>query len=197
MAEFTVRVHGKMRESSAVAFAATTKICSHRLHATFLDAQPQTRRSYRSCSSARSLQVSVKASPCATRRSSRLSATRRASPVTVCCSLGRVDRLDREQIRRLITALSRSLETGALPEGGRVGQVRDFGLIYLADSLWDRLGLRSFFTKQLRRRRFDAPVERALFALVAHRLVAPSSKLACADWIASDAWLPSPERIRV
>jgi hypothetical protein len=115
----------------------------------------------------------------------------------VLLSLGRVDRIDRDQMRRLITALSRYLETGAVPEGGRVGQVRDFGLVYLADALWDRFGLRAFFTKQLRRRRFDAPVERALFALVAHRLVDPGSKLACADWIASDAWLPSPQPIQL
>ncbi len=115
----------------------------------------------------------------------------------VLLSLGRVDRIDREQVRRLITALSRYLETGAIPEGGRVGQVRDFGLVYLADSLWDRFGLRAFFTKQLRRRRFDAPVERALFALVAHRLVDPGSKFACADWIATDAWLPSAQPIQL
>jgi hypothetical protein len=115
----------------------------------------------------------------------------------VLLSLGRVDRIDREQVRRLVTALARYLETGAVPDGGRVGQVRDFGLIYLADALWDRLGLRAFFTKQLRRRRFDAPVERALFALVAHRLVDPGSKLACADWIASDAWLPSAQPIQL
>ena len=115
----------------------------------------------------------------------------------VLLSLGRVDRLDRDQIRRLVVALSRYLETGAVPEGGRVGQVRDYGVVYLADALWNSLGLRAFFTKQLRARRYDAPVERALFALVAHRLVDPASKLACADWIDHDAWLPTPEPIQL
>lgn len=109
----------------------------------------------------------------------------------VLLSLGRVDRLDREQVRRLVVALSRYLDSGTVPEGGRIGQVRDFGVGYLADALWRRLDLPAFFAKQLRSRKHDAPVERALFALVAHRMVDPSSKLACWEWIESDAWLPS------
>src|SRR5215470_13688779 len=74
----------------------------------------------------------------------------------VLLSLGRVDRLDTERVRRLVVALSRYLDTGALPEGGRVGQVRDFGVVYLADALWDRVGLRNFLLRLLRRRRSDA-----------------------------------------
>jgi hypothetical protein len=115
----------------------------------------------------------------------------------VLLSLGRVDRIDRDQIRRLVTALSRYLETGTMPEGGRIGQVRDFGVVYLADALWRRLGLPGFFTKELRRRKYDAPVERALFALVAHRMVDPASKLACWDWIETEAWLPSEQPIQL
>ena len=108
----------------------------------------------------------------------------------VLLPLGRVDRLDPEQIRRLVVALSRYLESGTVPEGGRLGEVRDYGLLYLADALWRRLDLPAFFSRQLRSRKHDAPVERALFALVAHRLVDPSSKLACWDWIEHDAFLP-------
>ena len=108
----------------------------------------------------------------------------------VLMSLGRVDEIDREQIHRLIVSLSRYLETGTVPDGGRIGQVRDFGVVYLCDLLWRRLGLPAFFTKELRKRRYDAPVERALFALGAHRMGDPASKLACWDWIESDAWLP-------
>ncbi len=108
----------------------------------------------------------------------------------VLLSLGRVDRLDRDQVHRLVVALSRYLETGTVPEGGRIGAVRDFGLGYLADALWRRLGLPAFFAKELRRRKYEAPVERALFALVVHRLVDPASKLAAWEWLEQDAWLP-------
>jgi len=115
----------------------------------------------------------------------------------VLLSLGRVDRLDTERVRRLVVALSRYLDTGALPEGGRVGQVRDFGVVYLADALWDRVGLRNFLLRLLRRRRYDAPIERALFAVVAHRMVDPASKLACSEWLDSDAWFPAAERVQL
>jgi hypothetical protein len=115
----------------------------------------------------------------------------------VLLSLGRVDRLDTEQIRRLVLALSRYLDSGTMPEGGRVGEVRDFGVGYLADALWQRLGLPGFFAKQLRSRKYEAPVERALFALVAQRLADPASKLACADWLAHDVWLPGTREVRL
>ena len=109
----------------------------------------------------------------------------------VLLSLGRVDRLDRDQVRRLVVALSRYLETGTVPEGGRIGDVRDFGVGYVAEALWRRMELPSFFAKQLRRRKYEAPVERALFALVVHRMLDPASKLACSDWLEHDAHLPS------
>ncbi len=113
----------------------------------------------------------------------------------VLLSLGRVDQLDREQIGRLVTALSRYLETGEVPPGGRVGQVRDYGVGYVADALWRRLDLPKFFSKQLRSRKYEAPVERAIFAMVAHRMVDPSSKRACWDWLQNDAWLPQSRGI--
>lgn len=113
----------------------------------------------------------------------------------VLLSLGRVDQLDRQQIQRLVVALSRYLETGEVPPGGRVGQVRDYGIGYVADALWRRLDLPKFFSKQLRSRKYEAPVERAIFAMVVHRMVDPSSKRACSDWLEHDAWLPKSRSI--
>jgi transposase len=113
----------------------------------------------------------------------------------VLLSLGRVDQIDRDQVRRLVIALSRYLETGEIPEGGHVGEVRDYGVVYLAEALWQRLELTKFFTKQLRSRKYEAPVERALFAMVTHRMVDPSSKLACSEWLAQDAWLTQSRTI--
>jgi Transposase DDE domain len=115
----------------------------------------------------------------------------------VLLSLGRVDRIDREQVRRLVIALSRYLETGTVPEGGRIGQVREFGIGYLADALWSQLGLGAFFRKQLRARKYEIPIERALFAMVAHRLADPGSKRACAAWLEQDAWLPGTREVKL
>lgn len=109
----------------------------------------------------------------------------------VLLPLGRVDRIDKKQIQRLITSLSRYLEQGEVPKGGRLGEVREYGLPYLADALWTRLVLPQFFSAQLRKHKYKADVERALFAMVAHRLCNPSSKRACAEWLALDAWIPS------
>jgi hypothetical protein len=113
----------------------------------------------------------------------------------VLLSLGRVDQLDRAQIQRLVTALSRYLETGQVPPGGRIGQVRDYGIGYVADALWRRLELPKFFAKHLRSRKYEAPVERAIFAMVVHRMVDPSSKRACSDWLEHDAWWPQSRSV--
>lgn len=113
----------------------------------------------------------------------------------VLLPLGRVDRLDKERIARLVVALSRYLETGQVPEGGRIGEVREYGVIYVAEELWKSLVMPWLFAKELKKRKYKAPVERALFALVAHRMADPASKLACAEWLATDALLPGGTRI--
>jgi hypothetical protein len=78
-----------------------------------------------------------------------------------------------------------------VPSGGRLGEVREFGVPYLADQLSSRLVLREVFAKQVRRRQFEVAVERALFAMVAHRMCDPGSKRACAEWLELDAWIPA------
>lgn len=113
----------------------------------------------------------------------------------VLMSLGRVDAIDRDKIRHLVTALSRYLDTGYVPEGGRIGQVLDFGVGYVADALWRRLELPKFFAKQLRSRKYEVPVERAIFAMVVHRMADPGSKRACSQWFEQDVWLPQSRGI--
>lgn len=115
----------------------------------------------------------------------------------VLLSLGRVDKLDKDQIQRLVVALSRYLETGTMPEGGRIGEVREFGVPYVADALWNRLVMPWFFTKELKKRKYKAPIERALFALVAHRMADPGSKLACVEWLERDAYLPGSTKVEL
>lgn len=113
-------------------------------------------------------------------------------------SFGRTDQLDLEQIRRLVDQLSRYLDPAAAApataSGLEVTCTWTFGGTHLLDSLWRELALDQFFSHALEARSFARPVERALFALVAHRALAPASKLACSRWAGASAWIPGLER---
>lgn len=110
-------------------------------------------------------------------------------------SFGRTDQLDIEQIRRLVEQLSRYLDPAAPPaaSGLEVTRTWTFGGTHLLDSLWRELRLDEFFSHALEARSFAQPVERAIFALVAHRALAPASKLACSRWAGASAWIPGLE----
>ena len=104
-------------------------------------------------------------------------------------SFGREDELDRDAVRRLVAALSRLLDPAEALAAAAAGELtvtssRPVGGTYALDQLWRRL----------RPGRGDPPparpaagwspeTERVLFALVANRALAASSKLAAADWI--------------
>jgi hypothetical protein len=111
-------------------------------------------------------------------------------------SFGRTDQLDLEQIRRLVEQLSRYLDPAApqAVSGLEMTHTWAIGGTHLLDSLWRELGLDQFFFHALESRAFAQPVERAIFALVAHRALAPASKLACSRWAGASAWIPGLER---
>ncbi|MEV0928898.1 IS1634 family transposase [Streptomyces spongiicola] len=113
----------------------------------------------------------------------------------VLFTFGREDELDRDAIRRLVASLSRLLEPGqaleanAAPGLDFTGSV-PFGGAYVLDHLWhqlkiDKIAGRVGQPKRGRPREMSA-TERVLFALVANRALAPSSKLAAAEWITHD-----------
>jgi hypothetical protein len=111
-------------------------------------------------------------------------------------SFGRTDQLDLAQIRRLVDQLGRYLDPDASPavSGLDVTRTWAIGGTHLLDSLWRELRLDQFFSHALEGRAFAQPVERAIFALVAHRALAPASKLACSRWAGASAWIPGLER---
>lgn len=111
-------------------------------------------------------------------------------------SFGRKDKLDLGQVRRLVDQLVGYLKPEDQPEllsGVEVTHSWDYGGPYLLDALWRELKLDRFFLEALNKRAFEQPVERALFALVAQRALAPASKLACTRWAGSRAWIPGLE----
>ncbi|MHB1008285.1 MAG: IS1634 family transposase [Propionibacteriaceae bacterium] len=122
--------------------------------------------------------------------------TTKSSKMKVVYNFGRVDQVDRAGIERLIGSLSRVLGSGAslLPEAGTPGleftQSRPLGGAYVLDGLWNRLGLAKSLRGLLNTTRRDPITERVLFALVANRALAPSSKLAATSWVHHDVHLP-------
>jgi Transposase DDE domain len=124
----------------------------------------------------------------------------------VLYSFGRADQLDRAAIERLITALTRVVgvePASSGPDRARVVGVpglefvesRPLGGAWLLDGLWQRLGIDTLLRRLAAGTRRDPMVERVLFALVANRALAPSSKLAATSWVAHDVHLPGLEQV--
>ena len=117
----------------------------------------------------------------------------RSSRMRVVHSFGREDQLDRAAVERLAGSLGRLLgqgqhTAGAAPELAYAGSAA-FGGTYLLDQLWQRLGIGRVMTAMLGGTRRDPATERVLFALVANRALAPSSKLAAAHWAGRTAYI--------
>ncbi|MEV0570878.1 IS1634 family transposase [Dactylosporangium sp. NPDC050588] len=113
------------------------------------------------------------------------------SRTKVLYSFGRADDLDRAGIGRLVDALSRLLDPAAPTPAGASGgleltEARPHGGVHVLDALWRRLGIDTAMQARLTGRRLGDRVERILFALVANRALAPSSKLAATAWITHD-----------
>ena len=115
----------------------------------------------------------------------------RTSRTKILYSFGRTDQVDTAAIERLIVSLSRLLDpTAALraTSGSDLSFIcsRPLGGTDVLDGLWRRLGIDTVMNRLLAKRRVTSPFERVLFGLVANRALAPSSKLAAADWITHD-----------
>jgi len=120
----------------------------------------------------------------------------------VIYSFGRKDQLDIEAIKRLVNSLCRFLDPeDALTLRAKTGEheplpfvrSRPAGGAYLLKALWDRLHIGACLKAALKDREFTAPVEQALFAMVANRALSPSSKLAIEQWAAEEVFLGGDE----
>ena len=114
----------------------------------------------------------------------------RRSKVQVVYNFGREDHANREALQRLVASVTRFLDPGAAlaaaADGLEFTGSRPLGGTWALDALWSRLGIGPAMRKLLKGRRLDESAERVLFALVANRALAPSSKLAAARWISQD-----------
>src|SRR5271166_5371693 len=77
-------------------------------------------------------------------------------------------------------------EDAASREALQFAESRPLGGTWVLDALWGRLGIGPAMRRLLKGRRLDASAERVLFALVANRALAPSSKLDASRWVNED-----------
>jgi Transposase DDE domain len=112
------------------------------------------------------------------------------SRVQVVYNFGREEPGTREALERLVASVARHLEPGKAraiaAEGLEFAESRPLGGTWVLDALWERLGIGPAARELLKGRRLDPGAERALFALVANRALAPSSKLAASRWAGED-----------
>ena len=125
------------------------------------------------------------------------------SRAEVVYSFGRRDQLDVAALKRLVNSLSRFItpedmqDLEAQSAGLKFISSRPAGGALLLKGLWERIGIDRCLANALEGREFKAPISDAIFAMVANRALAPSSKLAVEEWVAKDVHLDIEAPIQV
>jgi hypothetical protein len=114
-------------------------------------------------------------------------------------------RSDDEQVTERLRRLARSILRRCSPEeivahesSWRLVDAWPFGDVHVLEQLWQRLGIREVSAEVLGKRKFGFALERALFAMVANRACAPSSKLYCYEqWLGEDVRIEGTETLKL
>lgn len=130
-------------------------------------------------------------------------ANTRKPQARVLWSFGREEEVDTEALRRLVLSINRFLgpgdvlkhqaETSNTPLNFK--ESRPMGDAWVLNELWRQFGIDRAIGKALKNRDFRTPVERAIFAMVANRALAPASKLAVETWVERNVTLPGLEGV--
>jgi transposase len=125
----------------------------------------------------------------------------------VVYSFGRADGLDLESLRRLADSILRvcgeerarvDATAGSVADDLKVRDVWPFGGAYVLEQLWRELGIDAVLAQCADVKRTRQPFERALFAMVANRALAPYSKLYCWEqWLRDEVFLPSAHELEL
>ena len=106
-----------------------------------------------------------------------------------------------ERLRRLASSILRRCAPGELVDRDpsmRVADAWPYGDLYVLEQLWRRVGLPDLIAELADDRKVEFSIERALFAMVANRACAPSSKLYCHEqWLAEDVRIEGCEGLEV
>src|ERR671925_1610086 len=116
---------------------------------------------------------------------------KKRSEVRIIHNCGRAeDPKTAERLRHLARSILKRCDPQEIVQHSTQWRLVDawpYGPLYVLEALWQRLGLAEIITEQLKGRKLDFPVERALFAMVANRACAPCSKLYCYEqWLRED-----------
>jgi hypothetical protein len=125
---------------------------------------------------------------------------KKRSEVRIVSNCGRADA---PQSAERLRTLARSILKRCAPEeiGEQAPQWRlmdawPYGALYVLEAIWHRLGIAEIIEQHLGDRHLDFAVERALFALVAHRACAPGAKRSCYEqWWREDVRIEGTEAL--
>lgn len=127
---------------------------------------------------------------------------KKRSQTKVIYNCGRADDAEvTERLKRLARSILRRMspeEIVTQEPSWRLIDAWPYGDIYVLEAIWQRLGIGEVIAEVLGRRKFDFPVERALFTMVANRACAPASKLYCNEqWLGEDVKIEGTEQLEL
>jgi transposase len=106
-----------------------------------------------------------------------------------------------ERLRRLANSILKRCAPEEIVAQNPSWQLVDawpYGDIYALESLWRQLGIADVINEIVGQRKFDFPVERALFGMVANRACAGNSKLYCYEqWLQEDVQIAGTEVLQL
>jgi len=127
---------------------------------------------------------------------------KRRSEIRIVFNCGRAeDPQVTERLKRLAKSILRRCAPEEIVAQDASWQLVDtwpYGDVYLLEALWARLGIGEIIAEQAAPRRLGFAVERALFAMVANRACAASSKLYCCEqWLREEVRIAGTETLEL
>lgn len=127
---------------------------------------------------------------------------KKRSQVRILYNFGRAeDPAVIERLHRLATSILKRVAPEQIVATDDQWQLVDawpYGDLYVLEALWRRLGIHEVIGETVGVRAFDFDVERALFAMVANRACAPSSKLYCHEqWLREEVRISGTEALEL
>ena len=125
---------------------------------------------------------------------------KKRSEVRILYNCGRAeDPKTAERLKQLAQSILKKCDPEEIvrhSEQWRLIDAWPYGALYVLEAIWKRLGIAEIIAEQLRGRKIDFAVERALFAMVANRACAPCSKLYCYEqWLREEARIEGTESL--